>query len=134
MSKPINVEEIDFSGLLAAYERAHGAERRAELEREVAEPVRAALASGEILAAGWYPTAWYDALLRAVEAEQDEGAIKALAGDAVTHDFQTLFRVVRLFLRIVHTNGLSPPSARQVGLHNVCSAKYRHPPMGEEAT
>ncbi len=99
VSKPINVKGINFSGLLAAYERAYGAERRTALERQVAEPVRAALASREILAAGWYPAAWYDALLRAVEAEEGEGAIKALAGDAVTHDFQTLFRVVRLFLK-----------------------------------
>lgn len=100
MPDPIKLKGINFSGYLGAYEREFGAERRSALEASVAEPLRSALANREILASGWYPVAWYDALLAGVEGDvAGEEEVRRIGGLAVEHDFRTLFRLVRLFLK-----------------------------------
>lgn len=56
--------------------------------------------SGTLLSSGWYPAAWYQEMLEAVVAETGEGPqfIQDLSREVTRRDFQTLFRIVRLFL------------------------------------
>src|SRR5262245_60952272 len=58
---------INFRGLTAALERRPGVDVSRVLAA-VAGPAGEALRAGEIVAGGWYPASYYDALLAAVEA------------------------------------------------------------------
>ncbi|MGE0789817.1 MAG: hypothetical protein AB7S26_29360 [Sandaracinaceae bacterium] len=91
---------INFFGTLAAFERELGAAARQKLEAELTEPLKSAMEHGEIVAAGWYPAEWYDALLRAILTQPgvDLPRLKRIAREAVIHDFKTLFRVMRMFI------------------------------------
>lgn len=91
---------INFIGTIDALGREHGMAAResvvAALEGEVGEAVR----HGSIVSSGWYPASWYDALLRTIlkEVDGDAATARALSREAVKADFQTLFKIVRLFL------------------------------------
>lgn len=66
----------------------------ARLEGELGDALR----HGGILTSGWYPIAWHDAMLRAVEETfpDEPRVIRELTGKAVRNDFETLFKVVKL--------------------------------------
>lgn len=100
MTEERQLKGINFIGTLDAFERKHGAQMRRRLEAEVDEPVRRALAHGEILASGWYPAHWYDALLRKIVdlTHGDARTARELSCAAVENDLKTLFKVMRLFI------------------------------------
>lgn len=91
---------INFSGTLGALERRHGPDARAEVEARLPGVVGDRLRTGSLLASGWYPASWYDALLRTIteQVSTEPHEVRALAREAVRADFQTLFRIVRLFM------------------------------------
>jgi hypothetical protein len=96
----VRLKGTSFHGVLNAVEKRFG---RAERERAVtlvAEPTRGMLETGEILTGGWYDAQHYDALLAGMEAAfpHQPLLLRKLSHDAITHDFSTLFRFVRLVL------------------------------------
>ncbi len=64
------------------------------IEGEAGEAVR----TGALVSSGWYPVAWHDATLAAVEAAlpNERDVIRRLTYDSVRHDFQTIFKIVSL--------------------------------------
>jgi hypothetical protein len=91
---------INFVGTLKALERARGVEVRRAVEAHVAGDAGEALRTGAVVANGWYPASWYAALLASIVhvTNEGEGFVASLARDAVRADFQTLFKIVRLFI------------------------------------
>ncbi len=89
---------VNFHGMLDALARTHGAEARARVEARVEGEAGDALRHRAIVTGGWYPASWYDALLRAVEAELPgkKGVVRELCKRAVMNDFGTLFKVISL--------------------------------------
>ncbi len=101
---------INFTGTLKAFRREYGEEAHDNVIASVDGEAGEALASRSVLPSGWYPASWYAALLSAIVAEThgDKQTVRALSRDAVRADFQTLFKIVRLFL--------SPQKAAQQGM------------------
>lgn len=91
---------INFVGTLKALERNKGAEVRARVEAHVPGEAGEALRTGSVVANGWYPASWYAALLASIVDVTREGErfVASLSRDAVRADFETLFKIVRLFL------------------------------------
>lgn len=91
----------NFIGTLEALGRERGASVRANVLGRVKGPAGVALRDGAVLASAWYPAGWYDALLRAIVAEVggERDTVRRLSRAAVRNDFETLFRIVRLFLK-----------------------------------
>jgi hypothetical protein len=91
---------VNFHGTLRALERKYGAEALAAVKRRVPGEAGAALRSGAVVTAGWYPASWYDAVLVAIEEQlpTQRGVIRELAHDAVTDDFSTLFKVISIIV------------------------------------
>ena len=91
---------INFLGTLGALEREHGEEARANVEKKLGGEVGQAVRQTAILASGWYPAAWYAALLEAIveEVGGGEATTRSLSREAVKADFKTLFKIVRLFM------------------------------------
>lgn len=88
---------INFHGTLGALERTHGKDVRVRVEARVDGECGDALRHKAIVAGGWYPASWYDALLRAIEAEvPGKGVCRELSKLAVMNDFSTLFKIVSL--------------------------------------
>lgn len=89
---------VNFHGTLRALERAHGPETQRRVTARLPGDVGLALRSCEIVSSGWYLASWYGALLSAIcdELGADESCVRALAREAVRHDFATLFRVLSL--------------------------------------
>lgn len=90
----------NFTGTLAALERLHGRATREAVERRVPGDAGECLRTGALLPSGWYPASWYDALLSTIAdtAGATPSRVRDIAREAVRADFQTLFRVVRIFL------------------------------------
>lgn len=88
----------NIHGLLAAVGRVHGEEARARVLAAVPGEGGEALRLGGIVSGGWYPIAWHDATLVAVEEvfPTRRFAIRELTYESVKNDFQTLFKVVSL--------------------------------------
>ena len=88
----------NFHGLLESVERSRGKDARARLIASVEGELGDALRHGAILTGGWYPIAWHDAILRALEETfpGEPHIIREVTGQAVRKDFETLFKVVRL--------------------------------------
>ena len=95
-----NLKGINFLGTLEALEREHGRDVRERVERGLDGDVGESLRSGALVANGWYPAAWYRALLARIVKETggDEQTIRRLSNAAVSADMKTLFRIVKLFL------------------------------------
>jgi len=89
---------VSFLGVLGALERKHGASVAGAVRASIEGPFGEALRHNEILAGGWYRVGWYDQLLAAIERAMpgEKTVLRDLSHAAVTQDFQTLFRVVRL--------------------------------------
>ncbi len=100
MGNDRRLKGINFFGTLDAFEREYGRVARDALLEELSEPLRGAMTHGEVVASGWYPAAWYDALLQGIVARTggDVDLARRLSREAVHNDFRTLFRVVRLFM------------------------------------
>lgn len=91
---------INFVGTLKALERAKGIEARRAVETDLRGEAGEALRTGAVVANGWYPASWYAALLASIVhvTGEGEGLVASLSRDAVRADFQTLFKIVRLFI------------------------------------
>jgi len=91
---------INFIGTLKALERQLGRRVRERVEERLEGDVGDCVRHGALVASGWYPASWYDALLQTVARETGGGerTMRSLSREAVREDFATLFRVVRLFL------------------------------------
>lgn len=89
---------VNFHGTLGALERRFGKEAVERVKRRVTGDPGEALRTGAVVSNGWYPAHYYDALLVAIEEEYPavRGLVHDLSYDAVTNDFQTLFKVVSL--------------------------------------
>lgn len=100
MAPERRLKGINFVGTLNALEEEHGREVRERVERRLDGEPGESLRHGALVANGWYPASWYAALLRAIvdEVRGDEGTIRQLSKRAVTADFASLFKIVRLFL------------------------------------
>lgn len=116
MTTERKLKGINFTGTLKALQREYGDEAHQNVIAAVPGEAGEALQTRNILASGWYPASWYNALLRAIVAEVDgdKRTARALSRDAVRADFQTLFKIVRLFL--------SPEKAAQQGIR--ISSRY----------
>lgn len=92
---------VNFHGTLGALERRYGRDAVDAVKQRVPGEAGEALRTGVIVSGGWYPAHYYDALLATIEAEHPavRGLIHDLSYEAVTHDFQTIFRVVSLIAR-----------------------------------
>lgn len=92
----LHTRGLNFTGTLAALVKRSG---RATADRVVArvggEPGEA-LRRRTITATGWYPVAWYDALLEAIELELpgEPDVCRELARAAVTEDLATVLRAL----------------------------------------
>jgi len=100
MADERRLKGINFNGTLSALEREHGGDVRVRVEEALDGEVGEAVRHRAIVAGGWYPASWYDSLLKTIiiEARGDEATVRGLSREAVKADFQTLFRIVRLFL------------------------------------
>lgn len=100
MAHQRKLKGINFTGTLDALARVHGSVARERVEQRVRGEAGEAIRMGAIVASGWYPAAWYAALLDAIVAEThgDDNTVRKLSRDAVKADFSTLFRIVRLFM------------------------------------
>ncbi len=89
---------VNFHGTLGALERRFGKEAVERVKRRAEGEGGDALRTGAVVSNGWYPAHYYDALLRAIEEEYPgvRGLVHDLSYEAVTNDFQTLFKVVSL--------------------------------------
>lgn len=88
----------NIHGILTTLGRVHGEASRARVLAAVAGEAGEALRHGAVVSSGWYPVAWHDATLKAIEDvfPSRRFAVRELAYEAVKHDFQTLFKVVSL--------------------------------------
>ncbi|RLB48513.1 MAG: hypothetical protein DRJ42_23040 [Deltaproteobacteria bacterium] len=100
MAAELKLKGINFNGTLGAFAEHYGDEARASLLASLEGEIGEALRGGMIIASGWYPASWYGALLAAIVDQVGGGddTARTLAREAVKADFQTLFKVVRLFL------------------------------------
>jgi hypothetical protein len=89
---------INFRGALGALQRRHGKATCEAVLARVQGPAGEALRHGEVLAGGWYPASWYDALLAAIEEhfDGDRNVVRELSRQAIVDDFSTLFKLVSL--------------------------------------
>lgn len=89
---------VNFHGTLGALERRYGKDAVERVKQRMGGEGGESLRLGGIVSGGWYPASHYDALLRAIEEEFPtvRGLVHDLSYEAVTRDFQTLFRVVSL--------------------------------------
>lgn len=88
----------NIQGILATIARVHGEPVRERVAATVDGEAGEALRNGAIVSSGWYPVAWHDATLRAIEAcfPSRRTIVRELAYASVKNDFQTLFKVVSL--------------------------------------
>ncbi len=88
----------NIRGTLQSIERTRGVEARERVIANTHGELGDALRHGGILAGAWYPIAWHDAFLRAVEEAfpLEPRVIRTLSRDAVKSDFSTLFKLLKL--------------------------------------
>lgn len=88
----------NIQGILATVARVHGAPMRERVAAAVEGEAGEALRNGAIVSSGWYPVAWHDAALRAIEAcfPAQRAIVREMAYESVKNDFRTLFKVVSL--------------------------------------
>lgn len=100
MAEERKLKGINFTGTLGALARQHGAPARANVEKRITGEAGEAIRHNAVVASGWYPASWYDAVLRSIVAEVrgDANTVRELSREAVKADFRTLFRIVRLFM------------------------------------
>ena len=93
---PVRAKGVSFRGAMQQLERRGGRELLDRVLARVGGEAGEALRHGAVVSGGWYPAAWYAALLEAVEAEHpsDPDAIRSLTREAVTEDFRTIFRLL----------------------------------------
>lgn len=96
--KETRLKGVNFHGTLGAIERRFGKDAVARVKARMKGAGGESLRNGAIVTGGWYPASYYDALLLAIEEEYPttRGIVADICRDAVTQDFQTLFRIVSL--------------------------------------
>ena len=93
----MRLKGVNFRGILRSVERRFGAAGRDRVLAAVAGEGGQALRAGEVVAGGWYPPAWYDALLAAVQQTFPEpNILRTLAHDSIRDDFSTIFKIMSL--------------------------------------
>jgi len=97
-AKETRLKGVNFHGTLGALERRFGKDAVARVKARMKGEGGESLRNGGVVSGGWYPASHYDSLLLAIEEEYPSvrGIVADLCRDAVTQDFQTLFRVVSL--------------------------------------
>jgi hypothetical protein len=98
--EPRKLKGVNFRGTLGALERLRGKDTVAAVLARVPGEPGVALRDGAVLTGGWYPAAWYHALLVAIVEETGGGEpiVAQLARDAVMNDLETIFRILSLFV------------------------------------
>lgn len=88
----------NIQGILATVARVHGEPMRERVVSALRGEAGDALRHGAIVSSGWYPVAWHDATLRAIEEcfPTQRAIVREMAYESVKNDFQTLFKVVSL--------------------------------------
>lgn len=88
----------NIQGILATLARVHGEEARGRALAAIPGEAGEALRLGGVVSSGWYPVAWHDLTLRAIEEAMPgkRRIVRELAYASVKNDFQTLFKVVSL--------------------------------------
>lgn len=101
VTQEARLKGVNFHGTLGALERRFGKEAVERVKQRTRGDGGDALRTGAIVTGGWYPAHYYDALLEAIELEFPavRGIVHDLSYEAVTNDFQTLFKVVSLVAR-----------------------------------
>ncbi len=96
--RPLKAKGVNFRGMTTALERRGGKELVDRVLARVPGEPGEALRLGAVVAGGWYPGEWYDALLLAIEHEHPTEAqiVRNLTREAVTDDFRTIFKVISL--------------------------------------
>jgi hypothetical protein len=104
------VKGVAFQTVLKLVEKSRGPEVIAGAVAAMPEEVARAIRYSEIIAAGWYPVAWYRAMWTALLATAAEGDpfVRTLGRDAVDHDLGSIYRAL---LRV-----LTPKTAVSVGM------------------
>ncbi len=85
----------NIQGILATVARLHGEPTRERVVSAIGGEAGEALRHGAIVSSGWYPVAWHDATLRAIEEcfPTQRAIVRELAYESVKNDFRTLFKV-----------------------------------------
>lgn len=96
--RPLKAKGVNFRGMTTALTRRGGQALVDRVLARVPGEVGEALRLGAVVAGGWYPGDWYDALLRAIEDEHpaEKNIVRNLTREAVTDDFSTIFKVISL--------------------------------------
>jgi hypothetical protein len=96
----VRLKGTNFHGAFKSVERRFGKEALQRVFQLVPERARGVFVTGEILTGGWYDVEHYDALLRAIEQAfpGEKLLLRQLAHDAITEDFSTIFKIVRLIV------------------------------------
>lgn len=97
----LDIKGLNIIGVFAALERQCGRGAREDVQRLLPEDFRRAVDNREIIASAWYPLAWYTAMLPIIVEVTGgtESLVREISREAVNHDYKTIFRVVRMFLR-----------------------------------
>lgn len=87
---------VNFRAFTSSLARLHGDGAVTETLAAAPLELRQALQTGQIIASGWYPIAWYRELYLAAQRALSAGPElpRALGFDATTHDFNSIFRII----------------------------------------
>lgn len=96
--QPVRSKGTNIHGVLGAVLRMDGEEAHARVVEAIAGEAGDAFRHGSVVSSGWYPVAWHDAVLAAVEAgfPGRRFAIREHTREAAKYDFNTIFKFTRL--------------------------------------
>lgn len=99
MAASRKLKGLNFHATLQAFERQHGRAARDRVESSLEGELRDTVQYGGFIVSTWYPADWYGELLEHISTEIGGGSqgIRMLAREAMKSDFQTVFRLMRLF-------------------------------------
>lgn len=102
MNDERKLKGVNFHGTLKAVARTYGQETLTRVEQRIEGEAGEAIRAKAVVTAGWYPASWYDAVLRAIEAEfpGEKRICRDLARAAVKDDFATLFKIISLVFSV----------------------------------
>ncbi len=88
----------NIQGVLASVGRVHGDAARQQVLAAIGGEAGESVRLGAVVSGGWYPIAWHDATLLAIEEvfPSRRFAVRELTYDSVKYDFQTVFKVISL--------------------------------------
>lgn len=95
------VKGVAFRTVDACFLELRGEQARARARNAMSPEVASAFSSGLVLAASWYPIAWYRDLLRSLRASTAEGPelIRQIGHLSMRHDMKSVYK--QIFARFV---------------------------------